>query len=54
MRDLGASDLIAEARHTEASIVRMEGDVIYELNGCNFQLQRKPTSLQVPRNSIFR
>ena len=31
MRDLGANDLIAEARHTEASILMMEEDVIDEI-----------------------
>lgn len=52
MRDLGANDLIAEARHTEASIMVMEEDVIDELNGCNFQVQQRSQSSLRPEFSI--
>lgn len=48
MRDLGASDLTAEARHTEASIVRMEGDVIYEWMQLSTSTQACPF-LQTPK-----
>lgn len=44
MIDLGANDLIAEARHTEASIMVTEDDAIDELNGCSFQVQHRSLS----------